>query len=204
MTWTTRSIITKLTCATFSGAHLYVIHLISDLPSPSSSLVCSTAHWCPDAKCVCSSGLELKRCRKPHIRSHKIYTHTQRRTRRRVSDGLHGKKRSSPLSSCGTLHCTRMNPITSCHPAQQTAQCHEDCYGISHPALLCLIPLSDSFMNGINKLSRPVSRLHFSSQRNRHSVGVCEGPEVRGGEGLSEAFYQLLNARCAAGACTLH
>lgn len=77
MTWTTRSIITKLTCATFSGAHLYVIHLISDLPSPSSSLVCSTAHWCPDAKCVCSSGLELKRCRKPHIRSHKIYTHTE-------------------------------------------------------------------------------------------------------------------------------
>lgn len=81
------------------------------------------------------------------------------------------------------------NPITSCHPAQQTAQRHEDVYGISHPALLCLIPLSDSFLNGINKLSRPVSRLHFSSQRNKHSAGIYEGPQVR--VGLSEASYQL-------------
>lgn len=107
-----------------------------------------------------------------------------------MSGSLHGKMRSSLLCSCGTLHYTWMNPITSCHPAQQSIQCHEDCYGISQPALLCLIPLSDSFMNGINKLSRPVSCLHFSTQRNKHSVCIFEGPWVRR-VGLSEAFYQL-------------
>lgn len=31
-----------------------------------------------------------------------------------------------------------------------------------------VIPLSDSFMNGINKLTQPVSCLYFSSQRNEH------------------------------------
>lgn len=67
-------------------------------------------------------------------------------------------------SNCSTLHYTRANPITSRYPAQQSAQCHEDSYGISHPALLGFNPPSDSFMNGINKLRRPFSRLHFTSQ----------------------------------------
>lgn len=31
------------------------------------------------------------------------------------------------------LHCTRPHLITSRCPAQQSAQCHEDVYGISHP-----------------------------------------------------------------------
>lgn len=106
------------------------------------------------------------------------------------SSGLHGNTRSSLPYSRRTLHCTRVRPITSCHPAQQTAQCHEDVYGISHSALLGLAPLSDSFPNGINKFSRPVSRLHFSSQRNKHSVCICEEPRFRR-VGLSQAFYQL-------------
>ena len=115
---------------------------------------------------------------------------------------LHENMRYSVLCSYGTLHCTRVHPITSCHPAQQTAQCHEDVYGISHPALLCLIPLSDSFLNGINKMSRAVSHLHSSSQRNKHSAGIYKGPQVR--VGLSGAFYQLRNVHCVAQACTLH
>ena len=118
-----------------------------------------------------------------------------------MSSGLHGKTCSSLLCSCGTLHCTRVLPIPSCHPAQQTTQCHGDCYGSSHSALLCLVPLSDSLLNGINKLSRPVSRLYFSTQRNMHSVGICEGPRVRR-VGLSEALLSAV--KCPLPAASLY
>lgn len=121
------------------------------------------------------------------IRSHK-YT-LGRPERSRMPIGLHSNTRCSFLCSRCTLHCTRVHPITSCHPAQQTTQCHEDIYGISHPALFCLIPLSDSFLNGINKLSRSVSGLHFSSQRNKNSACIYEGIQVRRLD-LSEAFYE--------------
>lgn len=111
-----------------------------------------------------------------------IHTGKQRGKRCLV---VHVAKHTLP---CFTLHCTWANPITSCYPAQQTALHHEDCYGISHPALLYFIPLSDSFMNGINKLSRPVSCLHFSSQWSKLPAGICEGYPIKS---FSVVFHQL-------------
>lgn len=59
----------------------------------------------------------------------------------------------------------RRIPITLCYPAQQTPQCHEDVYGILHPVLLFLIPLSDSLLNGINRVALLAV---LKSQRNKH------------------------------------
>jgi len=74
--------------------------------------------------------------------------------------------------------------MTLCHPAQQTAQCHDEVYGISHRAILCLIPLSDSLLNGINKLSCPLGCLQFT-EKQALRVRVV---------GSSGASYQLKNA----------
>lgn len=111
---------------------------------------------------------------------------------------------SSALYSCGILHCTQMNPINVCRPAQLTAQWHEDVYGILHPALPCLIPLSDSFLNGINKLSRPASCLHFSSQRNKHSVSNYKGPRVKSSVCLKHFINcKILTVQCKPVNCLL-